>query len=87
MQRHCIEVATNATDELNSDQVTVDASHQPVYVLSRRSQQMFPDFLGPEKYLPMFGGLHIETFFREIHRQVIAVSGLAKFLDQTKEGF
>ena len=47
MQRHCIEVATNATDELNSDQVTVDTSHQPVYALSRRSQQMFPDFLGP----------------------------------------
>ena len=45
---------------------------------------MFPDSLGPEKYLPMFGGLPIENFLLEIHGQLIAGSGLAQFLDQAK---
>ena len=44
---------------------------------------MFPDSLGPGKYLPMFGGLHTEKLL-EIHKQFIAGSGLAQFLDQTK---
>ena len=57
MQKHCIEVAKNAIDALSPAQVTVDASDQSVYALSRRLQQMFPDSLGPGKYLFMFGGL------------------------------
>ena len=60
MQKHCIEVAKNAIDALNPGQVTVDTSDQPVYVLSRRLLQMFPDSLGPGRYLPMLGGLHTE---------------------------
>ena len=38
---------------------------------------MFPDSPGPGKYLPMFGGLHIE-------KPLIAGNGLARFLDQAK---
>ena len=45
---------------------------------------MLPDSLGPGKYLPMFGGLHIEKFFLEIRGQLIAGSGLAQFLVQAK---
>ena len=45
---------------------------------------MFPDSLGPGKYQPMFGGLHIEKLLLEIHGQLIAGSGLARFLDQVK---
>ena len=59
MQKHCIEVAKNGIDALNSGKVTVDTSDQPVYALSGRLQQMFPDSFGPAKYLPMSGGLHI----------------------------
>ena len=57
----CIEVAKNAIDALNPDQVTVDTSGQPVYALSGRLQLL-----------------------QEIHRQLIAGSGLAQFLDQAK---
>ena len=32
----------------------------------------------------MFGGLHIEKLLLEIHGQLIAGSGLARFLDQVK---
>ena len=45
---------------------------------------MFPDSLGPGKYQPIFGGLHIEKWLLEIHRQLIAGSGLVQFLDQAK---
>ena len=60
MQKHCIEVSKNATDALNPGHVAVDTSDQPVYALTRRFHQMFPDSPGPGKYLPMFGELHIE---------------------------
>ena len=82
MQKHRIEVAENAIGALNHGQATFDTSDQPVYALSRRLQQMFPDSLGPEKYVPMFGGLHIGKLLLEIHRQLIA--GLSQFLDQAK---
>ena len=42
---------------------------------------MLHDSLGPIKCLPMFGGLHIEKMFPEIHGQLNAGSRLAKFLD------
>ena len=84
MQKHCIEVAKNTIDALNPGQVTVDTSDQPVYALSRRLQQMFLDSLGPGKYLPMFGGLHIEKLLLKIHGQLIAGSGLTQFLDKAK---
>ena len=45
---------------------------------------MLPDSLGPGKYLPMFGRLHIEKLFLEIRGQLIAGSGLAQFLVQVK---
>ena len=84
IQKHCIDVAKNAIDALNLGQLTVDTGDQPIYALSRRLQQIFPDSLGPGKYLPMFGGLIIEKLPLEIHGQLIARSGLAQFLDQAK---
>ena len=61
-----------------------DTSDQPVCALSRQLQQMLHDSLGPGKYLPMFGGLHIEQLLLEIHRKLIAGSGLAQVLDLVK---
>ena len=84
MQKNCIEVARNAIDALNPGQVTVDTSDQPVYALSRRLQQMFPDSLGPGKYLPMFGGLHMGKRLLEILEQLIAGSEPGQFLNQAK---
>ena len=84
MQKNCTEVARNAIDALNPGQVTIDTSDQPVYALSRRLQQMFPDSFGPGKYLPMFGGLHAGKRLLEILEQLIAGSGPGQFLDQAK---
>ena len=82
IQKHCNEVAKNANDALNLSQVTVDTSHQLAYALSRQLQQMFPDSLGPGRYLPMFGGVHIEKILLEIHGKLITGSGISQFLDQ-----
>ena len=84
MQKHCTDVAKNAINALNPGQVIVDTSDQPIYALSWRLQQMFPDSLGPGKYLPMLSGLHIEKLLLEIHGQLIARSRLTQFLDQAK---
>ena len=82
-QKHCIEVSKSAVELLNPGQVIIDTSDQPVYALSRQLQKLYPDSFGPGKYLPMFGGLHIEKLLLEIHGQLIAGSGLSKFLDQS----
>ena len=80
MQKYCNEVAKNAINALNPGQLTVDTSDQPVYALSRRLQQMFPDSLGPGKYLPMFGGLHIEKLLLEIQASLFLEVDLLNFL-------
>ena len=84
MQKHCIVAPKNHIDAFNPGQVTVDTSHQLVHALSRQLQLMFPDYLGPGKYLPMFRGLQIEKILLEIYRQLIAGKGLAQFFDQAK---
>ena len=84
MQKHCFEIAKNAIDKLNPGQLAVNTSDQSVYAFSRRLQQMFSDSLCPQKYPPMFGGLHIQNVLLEIQGQFFAGSWLAHFLDQAK---
>ena len=69
---------------LNPGQTIVDMSDQPVYALSKRLQQTYPYKFGQGKYCPMFGGLHIEKLFFEIHGQFVAGSGLPQFLNYSK---
>ena len=83
-QNHCIDVTRSAVELLNPGQITVDASDQPVYALSRRLQQIFPEKYGPGKYLAIFGGLHIEKLLLEIHGQLIAGSGLDIFIKKAQ---
>ena len=45
---------------------------------------MYPHKIGPRTYFPMFGGLHIEKLLLEIHRQLIAGSGLPQLLNYSK---
>ena len=55
MQKVCDTVA-----HLNPGQVPVITADQPIYALAKQVQWQRPDKYGEDKYLVMFGGLHIE---------------------------
>ena len=45
---------------LNPDQVPVIAADQPIYAVAKRIQWQWPEQYGEDKFVIMFGGLHIE---------------------------
>ena len=45
---------------LNPGQVPVITADQPIYALAKQVQWHWPEQYGEDKYLVMFGGLHIE---------------------------
>ena len=65
-------------------QTIADTCHQAVYALSKRLQKMYQHKFGQGKYFPIFGGLHIEKLFLEIHGQLIAGTRLTRFLNFSK---
>ena len=80
MQHHLISIFIDYTKTLNPEQGTaVDCSDQPIYALSKINQWLFPKFSLP-KYLPLFGGLHIEKTLLVAHGKLIAGSGLEELL-------
>ena len=83
-QKHCIEIVDSAITLLNSEQAIEDTSDQPVYVISKRLQQVYPHKFGPGKYLPMSGGFNMEKILLEGHGELIAGSGLPWFLNYLK---
>jgi hypothetical protein len=53
-------VIRNATHYVNPGQIAVMAVYQPLYSLAHQIQMSWPVTPGEDKYLIMFGGLHIE---------------------------
>ncbi len=45
---------------LNPSQVPVLAADKPLYALAKQIQWSWPSTLGEDKYVIMFGGLHVE---------------------------
>ena len=59
-QYHCMEIVEKTTQLLNSSQIFVDESGQPVYRLLKELQWRFSNGFGLEKYFQLFGSLHLE---------------------------
>ena len=55
-----MEIVEKTTQLLNSSQIFVDESGQPVYRLLKELQWRFSNGFGPEKYFWLFGSLHLE---------------------------
>ena len=45
---------------LNPSQVPIIAADQPIYAVAKKVQWHWPEFYGEDKFVIMFGGLHIE---------------------------
>ena len=56
-----MEIVEKTTTLLNSSQIFVDESDQPVHSLLKELQWGFSNGFGPEKYFWLFGSLHLEN--------------------------
>ena len=58
--KHSMDKVRDAISHLNPDQVPVITADQPIYALAKQVQWHWPDKYGEDKFVVMFGGLHIE---------------------------
>lgn len=57
MVKHGMDILKKATNYLNPGQIPFD---QPLFALAKYVQWSWPQSLGEEHFVVMFGGLHIE---------------------------
>ena len=60
MIKHSFCVVKSAIEHLNPGQIPVITFDQPLYALAKQIQWKWPDDYGEDKFVIMFGGLHIE---------------------------
>ena len=60
MIRHAMNIIHTSVSRLNPGQVPVIAFDQPLYTIGKLIQWNWPDLYGQDKFVLMFGGLHIE---------------------------
>ena len=60
MIRHSMDVLKSAVVYLNAGQTSVLTFDLPLFTLATQIQWKWPDKYGEEKFVVMFGGLHIE---------------------------
>ena len=58
--RHSMNKVRDTIAHLNPGQVPVITADQPIYALIKQVQWHWPDLYGEDKFVVMFGGLHIE---------------------------
>ena len=73
-------IISNTINTLNPGQIPVDTAHQSFISLTKELIIQFPDKLGPDKHLCLFGSFHIEKSLLIICGQVIKVSGLNEIM-------
>ena len=60
MVEHGLDLVKKITDFLNPGQIPVLACDCPIFILCKKIQWNFPQTHGEDKFLIMFGGLHVE---------------------------
>ena len=58
--KHVMCKVKELTSFLNPGQVPVMAADQPLYTIAKNIQWSFPEEYGEDKFVIMFGGLHVE---------------------------
>ena len=58
--KHTMNKIKEATQYLNADQIPVVTADQPLFAIAKQIQWQWPEFYGEDKFIIMFGGLHIE---------------------------
>ncbi len=60
MIKHSLDIVRKAVQHLNAGQTPVVTLDQPLYAIAKQIQWKWPEMYGGDKFVVMFGGLHIE---------------------------
>ena len=60
MIKHSMDVVKNVVEHLNPEQTPVITFDQPLFALAKQIQWKWPETYREDKFVVMFGGLHIE---------------------------
>lgn len=80
MIRHSMDVVKRAVVHLNAGQTPVLTFDQPLFTLAKQIQWKWPEKYGEEKFVIMFGGLHIEMAALKTAGDWLESSGWAEAL-------
>ena len=82
MMFHSMKVGQDAVHHLNPDQVPFMTVDQPLFALAKKIQWSFPDVFGEDKFVVLFGGLHIEMEVLRCLGDLLDSSGWTNALTQ-----
>ena len=80
--KHCMDKVTETVQFLNPGQVPVIAADQPLFALAKQIQWSWPTQYGEDKYVIMFGGLHIEMAAFKMLGNILKGSGWSSVLTE-----
>ncbi|KAG0723068.1 hypothetical protein GWK47_043326 [Chionoecetes opilio] len=75
MIRHSMDIVKTAVDVLNPGQIPVLTCDQPLYILAKQIQWSWPTSYGEDRFVVMFGGLHIEMASLKVLGDLLEGSG------------
>ena len=84
MVKHGMDVQKQAIEYLNPGQIPVTIFDQPLFALAKFVQWKWPDTYGEQKYVVMFGGLHIEMALWNTLGDVLENSGWTAALTEAE---
>jgi hypothetical protein len=86
MIKHGMDVISQVTTFLNPGQVPVITVDQPLFALAKCIQWKWPAVYGEEKFVVMFGGLHLEMGMRNTLGNLLDGSGWTGILTAVDVG-
>lgn len=66
MIKHSMNIVKQSVNHLNPEQTPVVALDQPLFAVAKEIQWYYPETHGEDKFVVMFGGLHIEQAFLKV---------------------
>ena len=82
MIKHGMNVLCTATEFLNLGQIPIMAFDAPLFALVKFTQWNWPETHGEDKFIVMFGGLHIEMAMWKMYGDFLEKSGWTNALVQ-----
>ena len=84
MVKHGLDLVKKITDFLNPGQIPVLACDCPIFILCKKIQWNFPQTHGEDKFLIMFGGLHVEKALWTALGKILNGSGWTEILTEAE---
>lgn len=81
MVMHSMMMINSCTQYLNPGQIAVMACDCPIFAVAKKLQWLYPSLVGEDKFLVMFGGLHLEKGLWNAMGDLLEGSGWTELLE------